>query len=65
MPLYQRTGKWILGAGVAVWVVGHAPPAKADLGELYVYSPILEGAGVAEIELSGPLYCFFFVDHFF
>ena len=53
MPLYQRTGKWILGAGLAVWLAGQAAPAKADIGELYVYSPVLDGAGIAEIEYRG------------
>lgn len=53
MRLYQRTGKWLLGAGVALCFAGMGLPARADIGELYVYSPILDGAGIAEIEYRG------------
>jgi hypothetical protein len=41
----------IASLGVLLCVV--ALPAKADIGELNVYSPLVEGAGVAEIEYRG------------
>lgn len=43
----------LAAAAAIVAVAGAARPAQADIGELYVYSPVLEGQGIAEIEYRG------------
>ena len=47
----SRSRKNIALVAVIVSAIGW--PAKADIGELKVYSPVIEGAGVAEIEYRG------------
>lgn len=42
-----------LGAALATAGLALAGPARADSGELNVYSPVIEGAGIGEIEYRG------------
>jgi hypothetical protein len=51
--VHHLTAKRIVLCTLAAWPAGQTAPAKADIGELYVYSPVLEGAGIAEIEYRG------------